>query len=191
MSVVAIDAEAMRELVAGAQQGSRQAAERLIREHEGWVRSAIYGVTGRAELVDDIAQQVWTRAWQGLPGLADGRQLRSWLYTIARNTAIDYSMAHRRVQAAAVPLQHAAATPDRRDRGPDGTVAADELQKTLLQAVQSLPALYREPFVLRHLENWSYAEIASVLGLSVETIETRLTRARRLLREMLRGKIDL
>ena len=54
-----------------------------------------------------------------------------------------------------------------------------------------LPAIYREPFVLRHLEDWSYAEIGEVLGLSVDTVETRLVRARRLLREMLQGKVEL
>ena len=68
-------------------------------------------------------------------------------------------------------------------------VEASETRETLLRAVQSLPALYREPFVLRHLENWSYAEIGELLGLPDETVETRLTRARRLLREMLHGKV--
>ena len=69
--------------------------------------------------------------------------------------------------------------------------AGNELEATLLQAVQALPVIYREPFVLRHLEDWSYAEIGEVLGLSVDTVETRLVRARRLLRESLQGKIEL
>ncbi len=191
MSTVAIDAESVRELVSGARQGDREAAERLVRDHEGWVRSAIYAVTGRAELVEDIVQQVWVRAWQGLGALQDPRQLRPWLYTIARNVAIDYSTAHRRERERAGPLQAAIEAPDTRRVAPDRAAAQQELQDTLLRAVQSLPALYREPFALRHLENWSYAEIGAVLGLSVETIETRLTRARRLLREMLRGKVEL
>ena len=190
MSTVTIDAETLREMVAGARQGDRRAAERLVREHEGWVRSAIYGVTGRAELVDDIAQQVWARAWNGLGGLADAAQLRSWLYSIARNTAIDYATARQRERARARPLETVAGTPDPRHAHQDGALAelaSAELHQTLLGAVKSLPAIYREPFVLRHLESWSYAEIGAVLGLSVEAVETRLTRARRLLREMLRG----
>ncbi len=190
MSAVTIDAESLRELVAGARQGDRQAAERLVKEHEGWVRSAIYAATGRAELVDDIAQQVWARAWRGLEALADARQLRPWLYSIARNTAIDYSMANQRERVRTRPLTVVAGTADPRRPAPDGVVAGDELRGTLLEAVRSLPAIYREPFVLRHLEDWSDAEIGAVLGLSVEAIETRLTRARRLLREMLRGKVE-
>ena len=65
-----------------------------------------------------------------------------------------------------------------------------ELRAELLQAIEALPALYREPFVLRHLEDWSYAQIGELLGLPTETVETRLVRARRLLREALRGTVD-
>ncbi len=65
-----------------------------------------------------------------------------------------------------------------------------EVLKEVLDAIAGLPLIYREPFVLRHLEEWSYAEIGDVLNLSVETVETRLVRARRLLREMLQGKVE-
>jgi RNA polymerase sigma factor (sigma-70 family) len=193
MSSVSIDAEMMGRLVTQAQQGSRAAVERLIREHEGWVRSAVYAVTGRVDLVDDIVQQVWVRVWQHLASLADPRQLRGWLYRIARNAAIDVNAAEQRQRAFTGRL-----TTDGEDRGPTstyedgfGAAAVSELQETLLRAVRSLPALYREPFVLRHLEDWSYAEIGEVLGVSVDTVETRLVRARRLLREMLRGKVEI
>ncbi len=191
MSSVSIDAEMMGRLVAQAQQGSRAAVERLIREHEAWVRSAIYAVTGRADLVDDILQQVWVRVWQHLGTLADPRQLRGWLYTIARNAAIDFSAAEQRQRALTGRLMVDVPATDGRGDGPFGAAAGHELQETLLRAVRSLPAIYREPFVLRHLEDWSYAEIGEVLGLSVDTVETRLVRARRLLREMLQGKVEL
>jgi RNA polymerase sigma-70 factor (ECF subfamily) len=186
---MSVDAESMRQLVAEAQQGDRIAADELVRQHEAWVRSAIYAATGRADWVDDIAQLVWARAWERLGTLENPRQLRAWLYTIARNTAIDYSVAHRRQRSTTAPLEDEAGWQDRRQPTPDTTVGGRELQETLLRAVQALPALYREPFVLRHLEDWSYAEIGEVLSLPVESVETRLVRARRLLREMLAGKV--
>ena len=187
---MSIDADVMRQLVADAQQGDRVAAEELVRAHESWVRSAIYAAVGRPDLIDDIAQQVWLRAWERLNTLENPQQLRSWLYTIARNTAIDYSMAQRRQSRRAASLDDEFGAPDPRQATPDRSGARGELQNVLLRAVQSLPALYREPFVLRHLENWSYAEIGEVLGLPVESVETRLVRARRLLREMLDGKVE-
>jgi RNA polymerase sigma-70 factor (ECF subfamily) len=66
---------------------------------------------------------------------------------------------------------------------------ADEQRRQLTAAIRSLPALYREPFVLRHLEGWTYQEIAEVFDMPVDTVETRLVRARRHLREALHGKI--
>ena len=56
-------------------------------------------------------------------------------------------------------------------------------------AVDALPVLYREPFVLRHLNGWSYKQIAEVMDMPVDSIETRLVRARRLLREALRTEL--
>jgi RNA polymerase sigma-70 factor (ECF subfamily) len=66
---------------------------------------------------------------------------------------------------------------------------AKEQHDAVLAAIEDLPELYREPFVLKHVEGWSYAEIADVLGLPPDTVETRLVRARRLLREKLSGKL--
>ena len=74
-------------------------------------------------------------------------------------------------------------------RTPPDELIGEEQRNLVLDAVQSLPALYREPFVLRHLEDWSYREIGELLELPVDTVETRLVRARRLLREMLQGKV--
>ncbi len=188
MPSVTIDADSVRRLVAEAQRGDRWAADRLIREHDSWVRSAIYAVAGRADLVDDVAQQVWTRVWERLPSLEDPQRLRSWLYSVVRNVTIDACMALQR-QEQVRSVKAAGAVASRRPESPSAALAADELRQTLLRAVQGLPVIYREPFVLRHLEGWSYAEIARTLNLSVDSVETRLVRARRLLREMLQGKV--
>lgn len=190
MTSVSIDAQTLRQTVDRARTGCRVAADRLARDHEGWVRSAVYAVTGRPDLVDDIAQQVWARVWERLDTLDDPQRLRSWLYTIARHTALDFCEAHRRQQTTHSPLEAAAGAADRRHAGPFDIVARGELRHTLLQAVRALPAIYREPFVLRHLEDWSYGQIGEVLGLPAETVETRLVRARRMLREMLMGRAE-
>ncbi|MBK9118754.1 MAG: RNA polymerase sigma factor [Phycisphaerales bacterium] len=188
MTSVPLDGEIFRQMVASAREGDRAAAERLVREHESCVRSAIYAVTGRSDRVDDIAQQVWTRAWERLHTLDNPSRLRPWLYAIARHAAIDDGLVQRRHMRRSVALEDGNALPAR-DTTPAAVLAKSELQETLLRAVQALPAHYREPFVLRHLEDWSYAEIAEALDLSVDTVETRLTRARRLLREALAGKV--
>ncbi|TWT44000.1 ECF RNA polymerase sigma-E factor [Phycisphaerae bacterium RAS1] len=191
MTTALLDVEALRDLVCSAQRGDRRAADRLVREHDAWLRSVVFGVTGRPDIVDDIAQQVWTQVWERLDSLKDPQRLRSWLYAIARHAAIDAGMAQRRRQSLVGSLESTPTPPaDRRQDEPSGTAARSELRETLLRAIESLPALYREPFALRHLEDWSYAQIGEVLGLPVETVETRLVRARRLLKEMLEGKLE-
>ncbi len=188
MTHATVDVEMAQALVREAQRGSRGAADRLIRAHEGWMRGVIYGVTGRRDLIDDVAQQVWTRVWQRIGSLNDPRRLRSWLYTVARNVAVDASQerrARRTVGLEAVSEDLG----DLRAAGPVRSTTDGETRELLLQAIESLPALYREPFVLRHLQDWSYAEIGEVLGLSLDAVETRLVRARRLLREMLKDKV--
>ena len=189
MSDATVDVDTAHALISQAQRGSRRAVDRLVREHEGWVRGVIYATTGRADLVDDVAQQVWTQVWQRLGSLNDPRRLRAWLYAVTRNAAIDASQERRRRGAVGLDFV-AEGLGDQAQRGPVRAAVGNELRETLLRAVEALPALYREPFVLRHLEDWSYAEIGDLLGLSVETVETRLVRARRLLREMLQGKVE-
>lgn len=180
--------ETLRSLTAAAHWNGRPAADQLVREHDRWLRSVIYGITGRAELVDDVAQQVWLQVCQRLDSLKAPDRQRSWLYAIARNAALDLSRAQRRLQQRTNSLE-TVPEPDGGARGasPVGSVLRGELQERLLRAISALPALYREPFALRHLEGWSYAEIGELLELPIETVETRLVRARRLLQEMLKG----
>lgn len=181
--------DALRQLVCDAQKGHRDAADRLIRAHEGWIRGVVFGITGKPQLVDDVVQQVWTQLWERIDSLQDPRCLKSWLYAVARNAAIDAGQARKRRDE--VRMEAAAeARPFDAESNPALRVSADEVHSELLRAIGALPAIYREPFVLRHMEDWSYAEIGELLGLSVETVETRLVRARRLLREMLSGKAD-
>jgi RNA polymerase sigma-70 factor (ECF subfamily) len=187
-----VDGEALQKLVAEVQRGNRPAADRLVREHDSWLRAVVYGITGRPDWVDDVVQQVWIQVWERLDSLKDPGRLRSWLYSVARHAAIDAGEARRRRDKRTGRLDSLAEGPsDPQCVTPLGAALQGELQNTLLRAVEGLPALYREPFVLRHLENWSYAEIGACLGLPVETVETRLVRARRLLREMLHGKVDV
>ena len=127
--------------------------------------------------------------WERLGSLKEPERIRPWLYSVARNAALDAAQAGKRRRAASLEPM-ADRLDDHRSGGPTSAALGDELRATLLRAVESLPAIYREPFVLRHLEDWSYAEIGEMLGLPIETVETRLVRARRLLREMLQGKVE-
>ncbi len=174
-------------VVEALRQGDAEALREFMRRHERWVRGVILGVTGRSDLVSEIAQDVWMTVWQQIGSLREPAKWRSWLYQLTRRAAIDASKKRKRrtsreVDGDAMPF----VAPDT-DSRPEGRLIADERHERVMEAIQSLPPHYREPFVLKHLEEWSYAEIAEMLEMPVDTVETRLVRARRMLRETLQG----
>lgn len=170
--------------------GDRYAFEELVRRHSRWVRSIVFGVLGRQDVIDDVAQQVWTSVWQRIGELRDATRWKPWIYRLARNAAVDAGrdLSRRRRQASlspsAVGAMESGAT-----AAADSTTAANEQSVAVMEAIQALPMLYREPFVLRHVNGWGYEQIAEVMGMPVDSVETRLVRARRMLREALKDKL--
>lgn len=168
--------------------GDRDAFEEFVRRHSRWVRGVIFGVVGDNPNIDDIQQHVFTAVWQQIGRLKEPARWKTWLYRLARNAAVDVGReSSRRRKLHNGAQQHAA--PPAIAPSPLSTITDDELRAVIGHAIRALPALYREPFVLRHLEGWSYAQIAEVMGIPVDTVETRLVRARRQLREALTEKI--
>lgn len=170
--------------------GDRFAFEEFAQRNGSWIRGVVFGVLGDADRVDDVVQQVWTSLWEQGKRLRDRRRWRPWLYRLARNAAVDAGRDQTRRRRMAERLAASAEHQSRsRTPGPGETVAQSERHAIVLQAISSLPALYREPFVLRHLQGWNYRRIADVMDLPIDTVETRLVRARRLLREALKDKV--
>ncbi|MFO0973410.1 MAG: RNA polymerase sigma factor [Phycisphaerae bacterium] len=186
MAAGAADEDA--QLVDRARRGGRDAPgalEALVRRHDRWVRGVVYTTLGRPGAVDDVVQQIWINVCSQIGTLADPTRWRGWLFRLARNAAIDAGQRSTRerqlfrVLPAEADVAHA-------EPGSPEALAESEEHERVMRAIQGLPAIYREPFVLRHLEEWNYQQIGEALGLPLDTVETRLVRARRLLRESLR-----
>lgn len=169
------------------QGGDERALRALMERHSRWVRGVVYSVLGDLDLVEDVTQEVWLTVWQGASTLEDPGRLRPWLARLARNAAIDalrrlssrrkYTDRFRRL-VSRQRGESSHATPDRR-------LLAREEHEQVLEAIRRLPEIYRKVFVLRHLEEWSYRQIGEALEIPVDTVETRLVRARRMLRDVL------
>lgn len=185
MALTADDGD--RDLLAAAQRGEREALDAFVRRHDRWVRGIVYANGGAGSGLDDIVQHVWATVWRQLGTLVDLNCWRGWLYRLAKNAAVDAGQRATRQRRRFAALNdgdgiRAAELP------PDQHVARSEEHSRVLAAISGLPVIYREPFVLRHMQDWSYADIAEALGLPVDTVETRLVRARRLLRSTLQGE---
>ncbi len=169
--------------------GDRYAFSEFLARNSGWVRGVVYGVLGDRDYVDDAVQQVWTAAWLRIGELRDARRWRPWLYRLARNAAIDFGRDATRRRKRFQSLESGTSEPKTSTfRATSSTSTPNHGE--VLEAITALPALYREPFVLRHISGWSYREIGDVMGMPVDTVETRLVRARRLLREELKTKAE-
>ena len=155
-------------LVAAAQAGDEGAFMQLVRQHHGRVRGFARQLVGDHQLAEDVAQESFLRAWQGLAGYRCSGKFSSWLYTITRRTAADHL---RRRTARTVPLEEVPALADH--QGPD-----PDLRSDLEAALSSLATDQREAFLLVVLFGLSYKEAAAVVDCAVGTIASRVCRAR-------------
>ena len=174
-----------RQLVQAVARGESDALVELMRRNGAWVRGVIFAACGTAELTDDVQQQVWLSAWRRAGSLSDPARWRGWLYALAYHAGID---AARRASRRRKLLRGLRRHGPRREAAPHGgerRLVLREAHQRALEAVRELPEIYRAPFVLRHLADWNYRQIAQAMDLPVETVETRLVRARRMLRAKL------
>lgn len=171
------------------QRNDRHAMDVLMSRNSRWVRGLVYAQLGDVTATEDVLQRVWLRVWEHAASVRDVRTWRGWLYRLARNLACDEARAwrHEREAIDRTAARTLAASPE--PARPDGELGDEERRRLVLGAIRGVPPIYRETLVLRYLEDWSYRRIAEVLELSVDTVETRLVRARRLLREALDGKV--
>ena len=171
------------------QAGDRLAFEAFVDRQGRWVRGILFGTVSDVHRVDDLLQDVWATVWSQIGKLREPSRWRSWLYRLAKNTAIDAGRKQTRERQRMEQVLQAAPAVARTAPSPIHQLVSAEQQEMVLQAIRALPAIYREPFVLRHLEEWSYRRIGEVLEMPVDTVETRLVRARRLLREALKDRL--
>jgi RNA polymerase sigma-70 factor (ECF subfamily) len=128
-----------------------------------------YSVLLDRGLAEDAAQQAFATAYRKIRSLRQSDRFGPWLAAICRNTAQDMARARRREAA----LQQRAASEVRLASESDG------FDKAVKEAVDSLPAMYREVVVLHYYSNMSYEEIESALGITSDKVKGRLARARK------------
>jgi RNA polymerase sigma factor (sigma-70 family) len=167
-----------RELVVRAMAGDRLALDQLWCTHRRFVAAVLMAyLPGSADL-QDLLQDVAMKMVGQIHGLKSAGSFRPWLRTVARNLA----MSHGRKQRIRGP--HASLPFDPIDPAHEDGPIREQLED-MLKIVQGLHVDYREPLLMRSVQGMSQRAIAEALDLPVTTIETRLARARRLLRREL------
>jgi RNA polymerase sigma-70 factor (ECF subfamily) len=134
-------------------------------------------MAGSASLAEDLAQDVFIRAWQKLGSFRGDSAFSSWLHRLAVNVVLSRQRSRRRRESRVVAVEDPEVHDvPRSERSPGAAVDLEKL-------VASLPPGARRVFVLHDVEGFSHPEIAEMTGLAVGTSKAHLHRARRLLRK--------
>jgi len=172
--------------------GDAQALRNLWRENRRWVAAILLAHKPRWADLEDLLQEVALSLVRKVGEVRDPRAVRPWLRTVAMNAAHAAARSGRK-RARDIGLgdsessEHPRIALSRDQVLPDEQAGSREEGRRLLDLAAQLPDGYREPLLLKAIHNLSYREIGEILGLPETTIETRIARGRKQLRELACG----
>lgn len=174
--------------------GDSSAFEDLVKRYEKPIVNYIFRFIQHYEESLDISQEVFMKAYYALNTYNSAFRFSTWLYRIARNTAID-SM--RKKQLNLRSIDEPQTSQDREmfyqlpttDASPEARLRNREFVQNFQEAVQELPEEYREVITMRHINHCSYLEIAEICQIPIGTVKNRIFRGRELLRKRVEDKI--
>ncbi len=179
-------------LVGRSLKGDRRAFELLVKKYQQPLFNYFGRLVQERELSLDFTQEVFLRAYAALHTYQEKYQFSTWLFRIASNLLIDHWRKKK------LPLVSIDSEPDEDEHQklqlPDHEPPVSEIyekkeiMEKIEQALSQLPEILRELFVLRHINDFSYEEIAAIKRLPVGTVKNRVFQAREWLRSRLEEK---
>jgi RNA polymerase sigma-70 factor (ECF subfamily) len=175
-----------KQLVRLAQDGSAEAFEELVTKYQSKVFSMAMSLIRNREAADDAAQEVFLKTYLALPKFHLKSEFGTWLYRIAINHIKDVLRKRGRTKEVSLEDVREISVADENAMEKAEVERETEARKSLVQQfVQGLPEKYRIILTLRDSQGLPYDEISRVLRLSPGTVDSRLHRARRMLRHKL------
>lgn len=173
-----------KELVRLAREGSQEAFEELVKKYQSKVFSMALSFTRNREAADDLAQEVFLKAYLALPRFQGKSEFGTWLYRISVNHIKDFLRKKGRAKEVSLEDVGEISLSDR-DQADKAVLEAEaEARRGLVRrSVERLPDKYRVILTLRDIQGLPYDEISRVLRLSPGTVDSRLHRARKILRD--------
>ena len=173
-------------LVERAVAGDQKAFELLVIKYQRRIQRLIGRMVRDVDLVEDIAQETFIRAYRALAQFRGDAQFYTWLYRIAVNTAKKFLMDLKRNPTVSENnfksddddetslVENELTSPDT----PDAVLASKEIAQIINTALEALPEELRQAIVLREIEGLSYEEISDAMNCPIGTVRSRIFRAR-------------
>lgn len=171
------------------QQGERGAFRFLVERYQARIKNLIYSIFHEPDIIDDLAQEVFIRAYEALPNFRFQSSFYTWLYRIAVNKSRD-ELRRRKIRRF-FSLQSLVDSADHELASKLAVEPRDnEVQELIASALKSIPERFRTVIILKDIEGLSYEEIAEVLQCELGTVKSRLFRARATLRNVLKPLLE-
>jgi RNA polymerase sigma-70 factor (ECF subfamily) len=183
------------ELVRRVQRGDSAAFDLLVRKYQHRVVALIGRYVHDWSEAQDVAQETFLRAYRALGSFRGDAQFSTWLHRIAVNTAKNHLVAHkRRPPGEDIDIEDAeqfeSALRLRDNDTPERELMRQEMEQTVMRAVEALPEELRAAITLREVDGLSYEEIAQQMQCPIGTVRSRIFRAREAIDVQLRPLMD-
>jgi RNA polymerase sigma-70 factor (ECF subfamily) len=166
--------ETDHDLLEKARSGDGRAFGKIVERHTGIVYSAVRSVLGNSADIDDTVQEAFIRVYNGLGSFGGLSSLSTWIYTVARNHAVNVRAKWR---DNVVPLDRTADIASSA-LGPERELARRNAAEDIEYLLSCLEGDYRQVIELRYLAGRKYNEIAAILVIPEGTVKTLIHRAR-------------
>jgi len=179
--------------------GDLRAFELLVIKYQRRIQRLVGRMVRDVDLVEDITQETFIRAFRALHQFRGDAQFYTWLYRIAVNTAKRFLLELKHdptVSESALSSRDeddetfTARIEPSTDESPESVLAAKEISRVIDDALAELPTDLRQALVLREMDGLSYEDIASVMGCPIGTVRSRIFRAREAVSAKVRPLLD-
>jgi len=172
-----------KQLIERVQNGEKAAYDLLVLKYQQRIINLVSRFVRNQSDAQDVTQEAFIKAYRALPNFRGDSAFYTWLYRIAVNTAKNYLAVQSRRPAesdydVSEIEQIEGNTALKEQATPENLLLKDELQATVLKAIENLPEDLRSAIMLREIEGLSYEEIATVMECPIGTVRSRIFRAR-------------
>lgn len=173
-----------KDLVQLSQKGDDEAFGMLVSKYKTKVFNLAYSVTQNQEMADDLAQEIFIKTYMAVPKFRFKSQFGTWLYRISVNHIRDFLRKKGKMKEISLEDVSESRIPHDNEALKREKETENEQRRTLVfKVIETLPEKYRVILTLRDIQGIPYGEIASILKISPGTVDSRLHRARKILRK--------